>query len=53
MNKKDLLRITTVIRMKSQNTVGKQITALAGIRSMLLIRKVAEFLGRSKKPYML
>ena len=32
-------RIAIVIRMKSQNTVGKQITTLAGIRRKLLIGK--------------
>ena len=36
---KDLPGIPIVIRMKLQNTVGKQITTLAGIKRMLLIRK--------------
>ena len=33
------LGIATVLRIKLQNTVGKQITILAGIRKKLLIGK--------------
>ena len=36
-----------------QNTVGKQITTLGGIRRKLLIGKGGEFLQRSNKPYIL
>ena len=36
---KDLSGIVIVIRVKLQNTVGKQITTLAGIRRKLLIWK--------------
>ena len=39
MNTKDLSGIAIVIRMKLLNTVGKQITTLAGIRGKLLIGK--------------
>ena len=49
MNTKDLPGFVTVIRMKLQNTVGNQITTLAGIRRNLLIGKAGQFLGRSKK----
>ena len=37
MKTKDLSGIANMIRMKLQNTVGKQITTLAGIRRKLLI----------------
>ena len=40
--------ISVVTRMKLQNTNGKQITTLAGIRRKLFIRKAGQFLGRSK-----
>ena len=36
--------IAIVIRMKLKNTVGKQITTLAGIRRKLLIGKADQFL---------
>ena len=39
MNTKDLSGIAVVIRMKLQNTVGKRILTLAGIRRKLLIEK--------------
>ena len=39
MNTKDLSGIAIAIRMKSQNTVGKQITTLTGIRKKLLVEK--------------
>ena len=39
MNTKDLSGIAIVIRVKLQNTVGKQITTLGGIRRKLLIGK--------------
>ena len=39
MKTKDLSGIANMIRMKLQNTVGKQITNLAGIRRKLLIGK--------------
>ena len=39
MNTKDLSGIAIVIGMKLQNTVGKQITTLAGIKRKLLIGK--------------
>ena len=39
MNTKDLSGIAIVIRVKLQNTVGKQITILGGIRRKLLIGK--------------
>ena len=39
MNTKDLSGIAIVIRMKLLNTVGKQITTLAGIRRKLLLGK--------------
>ena len=41
MSTKDLSGIAIVIRMKSQNTVGKQITDLARIIRKLLIGKAA------------
>ena len=43
MNTKDLPEIAIVIRMKLQNTVGKQITTLAGIRRKLLIGRQVNF----------
>ena len=46
---KYLLGIAIVIRMKLQNTVGKQITTSAGIRRKLLIGKADQFLWWSKK----
>ena len=39
LNTKHLSGIIIVIRMKLQNTAGKQITTLAGIRRKLLIGK--------------
>ena len=39
MNAKDLSGIAIVIRIKLQNTIGKQVTILAGIRRKLLIGK--------------
>ena len=39
MNTKDLSEIAIVKRVKLQNTVGKQITTLAGIRRKLLMEK--------------
>ena len=39
MNTKDLSGIAIVIRIKLLNTVGKQISTLAGIRRKLLIEK--------------
>ena len=39
MNAKDRLGIAIAKRMKLQNTVGKQITTLGGIRRKLLIGK--------------
>ena len=39
MNTKDLPGIAIVIRMKLEDTVGKQITTLTGIRRKLLIGK--------------
>ena len=39
MNTKDLSGIAIEVRMKLQNTVGKQITNLTGIRRNLLIGK--------------
>ena len=53
MNAEDLSGIAIVIIMKLLNTAGKQITALTGIRRKLLIGKADQFLGRSKKPYIL
>ena len=53
MNTKDLSGIAIVIRMKLLNTAGKQITTLSGIKRKLLIGKAGQFLGRSKKPYIL
>ena len=45
MNTKDLSRIAIVIRMKLQNTVGKKITTLAGIRrKFTLISHIAHLL---------
>ena len=40
MNTRDLPGIAIVIRMKLQNTVGKQITTLTGIKRKFLIGKV-------------
>ena len=39
MDTKDLSGVTIVIRMKSQNTVWKQITTFSGIRRKSLIGK--------------
>ena len=39
MNTKDLSGIANVVRMKLQNTIGKQVTTLAGMRKKLLIGK--------------
>ena len=39
MNKQGMSRITIVMRMKLENTVGKQITTLAEIRRKLLVGK--------------
>ena len=39
MKSKDLWEIVIVKRMKLQNSVGKQITNLAGFRRKLLIKK--------------
>ena len=39
MNIRDLTGMVIVKRIKLQSTVGKQITTLAGIRTMLLIGK--------------
>ena len=50
MNIKDLSGIAIVIRMKLQNTVGKQITILAGIkRKFLILGKAGYFSRRLKK----
>ena len=51
MNAKDLQNIKTVKKMKLQNTVEKQITALAGIRRKMLIGKAGLLLERIKKLY--
>ena len=57
MNTKDLSGIATVLRIKLQNTVGKQITILAGIRkkvvdreSRLIPRKMKETEHSLKNP---
>ena len=47
------VRNCVVIKMKLQNTVGKQITTFAGIRRKLLIRKAGYFLGRPYELYIL
>ena len=39
INTRDMPGIAIVERIKLQNTVGKQITTLAGIRRILLMRK--------------
>ena len=44
MNMKGLSGIAIVIRMKSQNTIGKQITTLVRIRRKMLIGKSGYFL---------
>ena len=44
MNIKGLSGIAIVIRMKSQNTIGKQITTLVRIRRKMLIGKSGYFL---------
>ena len=49
MNTKNMSDIAIVIRMKLQNTVGKQIRTLAGIRRKLLIGKAGYFLRKLKK----
>ena len=53
MNTKVLLGTAIVKRMKLQNTVGKQIVILAGIRRKLLKTKAVSSLRRSKKLYTL
>ena len=53
MNTKDLPGIAIVKRIKVLNTVGKQISTLAGIWRKLLIGKAGQFLGRSKRLYIL
>ena len=53
MNTKNMSRNMIVKRMRLQNTVGKQMSTLAGIRRNILIGKAGYFLGRSKKLYIL
>ena len=45
--------IVIVSRMKLQNTVGKQITILDGLKRRLLIERANKFLERSNKTYIL
>ena len=51
--KKDLSEMLNMIRMKLQNSVGKQITNLALIRRKFFIGKAGQFLQKSKKSFIL